>query len=566
MHFARAAAALVLAAAAAPFASPSPLHAQTAAARTPLDERERAVHLLSRATYGVRPQDVERVVRIGPTAWVEEQLNPEALEPELPKAGPSSATITFMSPPDTTSAEAEQRPRRTLRITLGDQGTNPAFANKLVRAIRSERQLEQLMTDFWLNHFSVYDGKREVARVVADYEETIRRNAFGKFRDLLGDVARHPAMLIYLDNYLNGVVEPAGLNGPPPSPGGSINENYARELLELHTLGVDGGYTQQDVTEVARAFTGWSVPVLRSALGVLPGAISPATGPLTFEFRDDWHDRGDKVVLGSTLPAGRGVEDGEAVLDLLARHPATAGHIATKLVRHFVAEDPPAELVEELARLFLDTDGDLRAVTRALFTGERFYAPMHYRAKVKRPYEFVVSALRVTDAELGPTGTLTLQSQLGAMRHAPYHEPAPTGYPVTAEAWLGSGAMLARMNFALEMSQGALEYLATISAQGRALKVETPDEPAVHIDPWAVLTGAKRPEDAPPEVFGGFGAGGLSIQVMGLLERMAPGMPSERLQTTITEDLMGEQAGTDPEALLRRAIALTLGSPEFQRY
>ena len=180
-HTARAAAALVLAAAAAPFASPSPLHAQTAAPRAPLDERERAVHLLSRATYGVRPQDVERVVRIGPAAWVEEQLDPEALEPELPKAGPTSATITFMSRPDTTRAEAEQRPHRTLRITLGDQGTHPAFANKLVRAIRSERQLEQLMTDFWLNHFSVYDGRREVARVVADYEETIRRNTFGNF-------------------------------------------------------------------------------------------------------------------------------------------------------------------------------------------------------------------------------------------------------------------------------------------------------------------------------------------------------------------------------------------------
>jgi uncharacterized protein (DUF1800 family) len=516
--------------------SSSPAFAQAPA---PLSARERAIHLLNRATYGARPEDVEEVLRIGRNAWIDGQLRPETLEPRLVEAGPVTADV----PP---GAESGQPRAAVSRLVVGnDWGAlvNAPLANKLVRAARSERQLEQMMTDFWFNHFSVSESSL-TERAVASYEDSIRTHVFGRFRDLLGATAHSPAMLIYLHNYLSGAPPP----GSTDRSAHSLDERYARALLELHTLGGAGGYTQADVTAVARAFTGWSTSLrsLRQPAGT--PAYQPQWDELHFVYRLDWHERSQKVVLGRKLVAPR---DGDEVLDRLARHPATARHVATKLVRQFVADDPPADLVEELTRVFLRSDGDLASVTRALFTSERFYDPLHYRAKVRRPFEFVAGALRLTDATLGPGAAVMLEGPLSAMRHSPYRAPGPAGYPTSAEEWVSADAMHGRADLAVQIGANAAGPKSGASA-GPA--------PAVAIDPWKVAGLAPgvftRPGD--PD-FGTKAAAGI-------LARLAQGAPAASLETQVAREMLGLPNADAADAALRRAIALVLGSAEFQRY
>ena len=354
------------------------------------------------------------------------------------------------------------RRERLLLEELGQQ--------KLLRAVYSDRQLEAVLIDFWFNHFNVFAGKSGLIRpYLTGYErDAIRPHVLGKFRDLLGAVAESPAMLVYLDNWLNsdpngpdpralqrarqravfnprrprfGFTDPRGQlqrRGPQllqPGRRGGLNENYARELLELHTLGVDGGYTQHDVVEVARAFTGWTIDALQQGGG--------------FRFEPRLHDAGEKLVLGHTTEAGDGKDDGERVLDVLARHPSTAQFIATRLARRFVADDPPPALIERAAARFRETDGDIREVVRTIVSSPEFFSPSASRAKVKTPLEFVVSAVRITGAQ-----TDNAQSLVRSLRELgmpPYFCQPPTGYDDTAEAWVNTGALLNRMNFAIAL-------------------------------------------------------------------------------------------------------------------
>ena len=326
----------------------------------------------------------------------------------------------------------------------------------MLRAAYSERQLEEVLVDFWFNHFNVFAGKGPTRIHLTEYErDTIRPRVLGKFRDLLGAVAESPAMLFYLDNWQSAApadaetMHAAGRRGkavrrPPmaqPQQQGrrrGINENYARELMELHTLGVDGGYTQRDVQEVARAFTGWTIDMPRQGGG--------------FKFEPRIHDNGDKIVLGVRIPRGGGKKDGEQVLDLLARHPSTARFIALKLARRFVADEPPATLIERAAARFQATDGDIREVVRTILTSPEFFAPSAYRAKVKTPFEFVVSAVRASGADVRD-GQALVQGvrQLGMPL---YMCQPPTGYSDKADAWVNTGALLNRMNFALSLASG----------------------------------------------------------------------------------------------------------------
>ncbi len=334
-------------------------------------------------------------------------------------------------------------------------------AQKIVRAVYSDRQLEQVLTDFWFNHFNVYAGKGQTRVYLTAYErDAIRPHVLGKFRDLLGATAKSPAMLFYLDNARSAdpkfaenmeALDQMGMARGRPRrlnpeqvdrirknmPTG-INENYARELMELHTLGVDGGYTQQDVVNVARALTGWTIG----------GPRSPQAGQFVFNPR--MHDTGEKVVLGHRLKGGRGIEDGEQVLDILASHPATAHFIANALVRRFVADAPPPALVDRAAATFRSTGGDLREVTRVILTSPEFYAPEAYRAKVKTPFEFVVSALRVTNADV--MQPLPLERTLQQLGMPLYFCQPPTGYKDTAETWVNTGALIGRMNFAVSLA------------------------------------------------------------------------------------------------------------------
>ena len=321
---------------------------------------------------------------------------------------------------------------------------------KLSRAIYSDRQLEEVLTDFWFNHFNVDQFK--VPTPIATYErDAIRPHVLGKFKDLLRATAEHPAMLNYLDNLRS--VDPKAWErlGREPRPGEprGLNENYARELMELHTLGVDGGYTQQDIIEVARCFTGWRYRSPRRGEGFNYAQAEYARA-FQFQFDAEMHDAGEKTVLGVKIPAGAGIGDGLKVLDILAHHPSTARSISRRLAQRFLADDPPASVVEKMAQTFIQTEGDIREVLRTMLTTSEFWSEGAYQTKIKSPLEMVVSAVRALEAEVeSATGLGFALEDLGQPLYA---KGEPTGYANTSEAWVNSTALLARMNFALALA------------------------------------------------------------------------------------------------------------------
>ena len=308
---------------------------------------------------------------------------------------------------------------------------------KLYRAILSNRQLEEQLVDFWYNHFNVFLDKGADRYLVPTYErEAIRPHVLGRFRDLLEATAKSPAMLFFLDNWQSvGPGAPRRMNAKQPVRG--LNENYARELMELHTLGVDGGYTQKDVTEVARCFTGWTIR-------------QPRAGG-DFFYNDRVHDKGEKTVLGVKIPAGGGKDDAEKVLDILARHPSTARFISKKLAQRFVADDPPKKLIDRMAKTFRDKNGDIREVLKTMLTSDEFFSQAAYRAKVKSPFEMVVSAVRATGAQVD--FAFPLARQIADLGQPLYRKLEPTGYSDVNSEWVNSAALLARMNFALALAQ-----------------------------------------------------------------------------------------------------------------
>jgi uncharacterized protein (DUF1800 family) len=312
---------------------------------------------------------------------------------------------------------------------------------KLYRAVYSNRQIAEELDDFWFNHFNVFLDKGADRFLVPTYErEAIRPHVLGHFRELLESTASSPAMLFYLDNWQSVAVN--GVRRPPVGgrPQRGLNENYARELMELHTLGVDGGYTQKDIIEVARCFTGWTIR-------------NPQQGG-SFQYNDRVHDKGEKIVLGVTIPAGGGKDDGEKVLDILARHPSTAHFISKELAQRFVADDPPPALVDRMAKTFTDTDGDIREVMLTMLTSKEFISAGAYRAKVKTPFEMIASALRVTGADI--EYGLPLAQQIGTLGEPLYRKVEPTGYSSANAEWVSSASLLGRMNFAIQLTQNKL--------------------------------------------------------------------------------------------------------------
>jgi uncharacterized protein (DUF1800 family) len=447
-------------------------------------------HALNRLAFGPRPGEVARVRQIGLSRWIDQQLEPAHMSDgpldsrlaRLETLTLDSATIgrTFFE-----ARQQRQAQQRAASDAAAMPPSNPAptprpmntammqerrifnelAEAKLLRAVYSERQLEEVLVDFWFNHFNVFARKGQTGIYIGEYErEAIRPHVLGRFRDMLGATARNPAMLFYLDNWQS--VAPnrraAGRFNPVPTtnrPQRGLNENYARELLELHTLGVDGGYTEDDIIQVARALTGWTIG-------------RPGEGG--FRFAPNLHDRDAKTVLGQTVPAGGGIEDGERVLDILARHPSTARNIAFKLAQRFVSDTPPQALVDRAAKAFHSSDGDLREVVRTIVTSAEFFNPAVRLAKVKTPFEFVASALRATAADVR-TGQ-AISRALGEMGMPLYMCQPPTGYDDTAAAWVSSGALITRINFAVALTRGQLRGVqlpATLHADG--LTVGTAD-------------------------------------------------------------------------------------------
>jgi uncharacterized protein (DUF1800 family) len=346
-------------------------------------------------------------------------------------------------------------------------------ASRILRAVYSERQLQEVMVDFWTNHFNVFANKGADRWLLTSYDrDTIRPNALAKFSQLLEATAKSPAMLFYLDNFQS--VSPdagggrPGILRPQQQQRRGINENYARELMELHTLGVDGGYTQKDVQEVARCFTGWTIFQPRGGAAAVT-AIMPRDGERrnarlgdamrqtagTFFFNSRAHDDGEKIVLGHKIPAGGGMKDGLMVLDILAHHPSTAKFIATKLVRHFVSDNPSPALVERVAATFTKSDGDIRETLKTIFFSKEFNSPEAYRGKIKRPFELVVSAIRTLGADTnGGPGTHQWIERMGEPL---YGFQTPNGYSDAAESWVNTGGLLERMNFGLALASNRVQ-------------------------------------------------------------------------------------------------------------
>ena len=474
-----------------------------ATAQKPVDHREQTAdqqvqQVLNRLGFGPRPGDVAKVRAMGVDQYIAQQLDPARIEDGAAERLLASYEMLNRPTRDIVALyeETQVAIRRQQKMTPADDSSsrrdirqellrdNPEMRDKLrqnqrvlgdvtsakvARAVASERQLQEVMTDFWSNHFTVFAGKGITRLFIPEYDrDVIRPNALGKFRDLLGAVAKSPAMLFYLDQWQSaadsthetlanarqrgraaqlarraraGQLTPEQMQRLQQVAGRrrGLNENYARELMELHTLGVDGGYTQKDIIEVARALTGWT--------------MNPR-GEARFVFQPQIHDADEKIVLGRKLAAGRGIEDGEDVLDIVARHPSTAKFIARKLAVRFVSDAPPQALVDRAAQTFLRTDGDIREVVRTIVTSPEFFSRAAYRSKVKSPFELVTSAMRALGAQ---PDTTPRSAQMVAFLGAPiYGHQAPNGWPETGDAWMNSGAILNRINFGLALAAGRL--------------------------------------------------------------------------------------------------------------
>jgi uncharacterized protein (DUF1800 family) len=574
---------------------------------TPTEPREQTAdqqvqQVLNRLAFGARPGDVTRVRAMGVDRWIALQLASDRIDDRPTEAVLASYELLGRPTRDLVSmyeegqvavrqaqkqaaAQGDSSGRRELRAEL--LRNDPALRDRLrqnqrilgdvqsarlARAVSSERQLDEVMTDFWENHFTVFAGKGLTRIFIPAYDrDVIRPHAMGKFRDLLGAVAKSPAMLFFLDQWQSaadslhptlaqrGGARPA-MRGAARGRGRGLNENYARELLELHTLGVDGGYTQDDIINVARALTGWT--------------MAPRQGA-EFLFRAPVHDAGEKTVLGHRLAAGRGIEDGEEVFDIVARDPHTARFIARKLAIRFVSDEPPAALVERAAATFMRTDGDIREVVRTIVTSPEFFSRAAYRSKVKSPFELVASALRALGA---PADTSMRAAQAVALLGQPiFGHQAPNGWPETGDAWMNTGAILNRINFGLALAAGRLPGAGVAQWPDAARLRGAPREAQVDAVVSAFLGGQASPDTR--EIL----SKGENPMVARLgSARTEPATVEEPAMqppaTTMQSESPGKNGGPrrgagragagQPVQLtgLAQMVGLALGAPEFQRH
>ena len=509
--------------------------ATTGAAQQPMTPADSARHLLNRLGYGPRPGDVEAVTRMGVRGWVDAQLAPR---PSEPAPAPWNWALTVptrtlvqlhasqvaqpTTPPRTNQPDGTPMGKADLRRVNADLASLTVH-----RAVASSSQVQEVLADFWFNHFNVLATKGFVRAYLRDYvESTIRPRALGSFHDLLLATARSPAMLFYLDN-VQSVAEGAGARRRPMARGRmmqdssamsraaaraprGLNENYARELLELHTLGIDGGYTQADVVEVARILTGWT--------------IARGEGAVGFVFNAAAHDRGAKQVLGITFPAGGGVDEGERLLKILADHPATMHHISQKLCARLVADQAPDGCVDDAVRAWRSSGGDIATVVAAIIRSPDFWATSNVMSKVKSPFEFVVSALRAVGAT--PDATPRVAAQVGRLGQPLFQQTAPIGYPESLADWVNSGALLARMNFAVALAGGRVA--------GAAVDLDRLIQPTAD---HAALVGQ------------------VDRVILG-------GTMTSQTRVTIIREIA---SAIDARAARDLAVGLAIGGPEFQR-
>ena len=627
-----------------------------------LTENQKITHVLNRLGFGARPGDVEKVKAIGLQKYIDQQLNASLIDDKVAENKVGNLEIFKMSTAevfakypnpnallrqlegarrgDAGKSEAEKMPaeaqkdempaddrrerQRKLQELYREYDLRPArqlvpqiAANRILRAVYSERQLQEVMVDFWQNHFNVFSGKAAVRWYIPSYErDVLRKNALGNFKDLVVGTAQHPAMLFFLDNFQsvapnnqtagggqlqrairNGNLNPRQRERIKQRQGltdaeldqrikqmqavgqrqreRGLNENYARELMELHTLGVDGGYTQKDIVEVARAFTGWTIADPRGYRRAAADEIQGREGrrierlqrmagiPADIEsgefyFNDRTHDENAKTVLGQKVDEG-GIKDGLKVIDILVKHPSTAKFIARKLAVKFVNDNPSEALVKRIADAFSKSNGDIKTTLRALFTDKEFFAPENYRAKIKTPFELAVSSIRALGADTnGGPAMLAMLNKLGEV---PYGYQAPTGYPDTAEDWVNTGALLERLNFAIAVSSNRIPGTRVdLKGFGSKDKSKILDAAIAQIldgdvSPATKSTLLKQVEQPLPEV-------------------KAAADPDDAMDVPNMRDA-GQQGGRqnrqarllaptgDPHVF--KVVSLVLGTPEFQR-
>jgi uncharacterized protein (DUF1800 family) len=402
-------------------------------------------HLLSRASFGMAPGDWQRAKQLGLTAWLQEQLNPQSIEQEPIYVAQLEALATITWPHWRLLEVYAERNSKTPRVFTDDSADLRLVRQqirhaRMLRAIGSRAQLQEVMTDFWFNHFNVFAQKGLTNVLTGAFEqEAIRPHTMGSFKDLLVATAKHPAMLIYLDNV--------------DSSAKGLNENYARELMELHTMGAQSGYSQNDVTQLARVFTGWGI-----------NRKNPAQS--AFVFNPARHDNGEKTWLGQMVQ-GKGADQGLWALDVLANHPATAQRIAFKLAQWFVNDEPDSGLVKRLAQRFADSNGHIASLLTGLFEDSAFWQPTARNTKFKTPFEFIVSALRSSGATVDD-----YQSVLAALQQQGqplYGCLTPDGYKSTEVTWLTPEVINQRLNFANAIGQGRLRGVSSVRSNGDQL-------------------------------------------------------------------------------------------------
>lgn len=621
-----------------------------------LTEDQKIIHVLNRLGFGARPGDVEKVKAIGITKYIDQQLNAASIDDSLAESkvkdievfkmttaevfakypnpgallrqlegGKQRQVANAQMPGDEAKTKDEQRERQQkLQALYREYNLRPAAqlapqitANRVLRAVYSERQLQEVMVDFWQNHFNVFAGKGALRWYIPSYErDVLRKNALGNFKDLVVGTAQHPAMLFYLDNFESvapntqmagkgkGLLQRALRNGNltpqmrerikerqgltdeqldqrlqrakanQQRPQRGINENYARELMELHTLGVDGGYSQKDIVEVARAFTGWTIADPRGYRKVAAAEIMGKEDKRVariqkmagvpddiesgqFYFNERWHDKDSKTVLGQKINEG-GVNDGLKVIDILVAHPSTAKFVARKLAVKFVSDNPSEKLVSRVADAFHKSGGDIKTTLKAIFTDKEFFAAENYRAKIKTPFELAVSSLRAIGANTDSRPAFV--AMLNKLGEVPYGYQAPTGYPDTAEDWVNTGALLERMNFAIAVASnripGTRVDLRQFSGSDRT---QTLDKAIAEILDGDIsdatkATLRKQLEQPLPEVKAGSESDDGAVEVPNMRGQQGGRMNRQAR-------LLGPSG--DPEVF--KVVSLVLGTPEFQR-
>ncbi len=455
-----------------------------------LTERQAAAHLLSRFTYGATPGQVDAVMQQGLENWFGQQLAADLPDDTLeallrpydalqltneqvvnlyPRVGQVARMAIRDGVVNKDSIKTDRAAYRgMIRAYMNEKGYKPEqdlfrqfICQKILRAAYSNNQLQEVMTDFWFNHFNVSITKNDCAEFIPAYErDVIRPNSLGKFGDLLVKTAMSPAMLYYLDNFSSAAPLPEGQQMEDSGKRSrGLNENYAREVMELHTLGVDGGYTQQDVTQAARVLTGWTVYPMNDNAQKLINRFNPDqlarrgfVHEGDFLFNANRHDKGEKTVLGHVFPAGGGYEEGLELFEMLAHHRSTALFISRKIAVRFVSDDPPQSLIDRMAKTFLEKDGNIRQVLLTMVTAPEFWSPAAIREKTKSPFELAIGASRRLRAEIDqPYPLYTWITRMGEKK---YYYQAPTGFPDKGAYWINAGSLLNRMNFGLALAEG----------------------------------------------------------------------------------------------------------------